>query len=345
MEKRFKSSGIATINDVAEFAGVSKRTVSRVINNSSKVNPITRERILAAIQSLNFSPNAQARGLASRRSYLLGLLFNDMNAAVLHPVQKGLLRACEQSGYELIVKPVQSHKLGYVDQIIQFVKRTQLEGLILLPPIANDEKVIEALGENDIPYIRFGARLVDDEANMVVSLDREAMGLVAALFEDRAVSTVGIISGPLDRIASEERLEGLRTSLTARGFILPDEYVVYGDFSYNSGREAALTLLSLEDRPDAIFAANDQMAIGAMQQAQQMGLGIPQDLLVVGYDNDSAASLVSPSLTTLARPNEDMAEAAAHRLLARLNGSSLEAAPLNRFLPKLIERESTARPV
>lgn len=343
MEKRVKTAVIVTINDVAELAGVSKRTVSRVINNSNKVNQDTRERILAAIRSLNFSPNAQARGLASRRSYLLGLLFNDMNAAVLHPVQKGLLRACEQSGYELIVKPVQSHKPDYVDEIIQFVKRTQLEGLVLLPPIANDEQVIEAFRENDIPYVRFGARLVDDEANMVVSLDREAMGLVAALFEDRAVTTVGVISGPVDRIASQERLEGLKAALAKRGFALPDEYIVYGDFSYNGGREAALKLLSLKGRPDAIFAGNDQMAIGAMQQAQQMGLGIPQDLLVVGYDNDSAASLVSPPLTTLARPNEEMAEAAAHRLLARLNGSFPEAAPGNRFLPELIERESTAR--
>lgn len=333
---------VATINDVARLAGVSKRTVSRVLNNSTKVNEATRQRILAVIESLDYAPSTQARGLASSRSYLLGLLFDDPNAVVIHSVQKGALKACAKYGYEMVVKPIDFRTDTLIEEVLKFVRRSKLDGVIMLPPISNNDALAQALRDKDISYVRVGAKAVDEPARMVVSQDRLAMHQVAEAFVGAGRDNVAIVVGPRDRGASIERLEGLQAALSDLGAPLQEHYIVQGDFTYESGLQCADELLNLENPPNAVFASNDQMAIGIIHRAQDRGVRIPEDLMVIGYDDDPMSARLRPSLSTLSRPNEAMAEAAAMRLMKDVGDADVQASsePLV-FVPQLIQRDST----
>lgn len=222
------SGAVATINDVARHAGVSKRTVSRVLNESSNVNEATRQRILEVIKELDYSPSAMAQGLASRRSYLIGMLFDDPNAAVIHSIQKGALKACAQHGYALVVKPIDFRSEDLIEEVIKFVRRSKLEGLIILPPISNNDELANALVQNNIGYVRIGAKIIDDPSRMLISQDRLAMRQVVDTFVQAGRSNIAIVAGPQERLASSERLEGLQSALALHGLALPSHYIAQG---------------------------------------------------------------------------------------------------------------------
>lgn len=337
------SGTVATINDVARHAGVSKRTVSRVLNESSNVNEVTRQRILEVIKELDYSPSAMAQGLASRRSYLIGMLFDDPNAGVIHSIQKGALKACAQHGYALVVKPIDFRSENLIDEVIKFVRRSKLEGLIILPPISNNDELAKALVQNNIGYVRIGAKIIDEPSRMLISQDRLAMQQVVDTFVQAGRKDIAIILGPQERLASSERLEGLKLALAQHGLALPARYVVRGDFTYESGYQCADALFDLDLPPNAVFASNDQMAVGLIHKAQDRGVKVPEDLMVIGYDNDPMSSRLRPSLSTLARPNELMAESAALRLIQNTSSDQAQSGlQFEGFLPVLIHRQSTA---
>ncbi len=336
--------GMATINDVARIAGVSKRTVSRVINNSPKVNPETRENILKIIQELNYSPSKQARGLASSRSYLVGLLYDDPNAVVIHSVQRGVLQACTEFGYELVVHPIEHNSENIGADVLRFVQRSNLDGLIIMAPISSNEQLIDALRKESIEYVRMAPKEIDSTDCMIVSCDRQAMNQVADLFVKRQCRRPAIIRGPANRIVTRERFEGLIDALKKRNLMIDEAHIAEGDFSFESGLVAAKKLLGTVDRPDAIFASNDQMAIATIHVAEDLGIKVPQDLLVVGYDDEPMASRLRPTLTTLQRPNTEMARCAALKLIANINNEPAGNKNIETFfIPQLIERNSTNR--
>ncbi len=337
-----KKSGAETINDVARLAGVSKRTVSRVLNNSSKVNAETRDKIQKIITELGYAPSKQARGLASSRSYLLGLLYDDFNAIVIHSVQKGILSACAAHGYEMVVHPTPYQSKDLIPNVLNFVARSKLDGLVIMPPISANEELIAALKEKSIPYVRLIAKAMDIEANMVISDDRAAMKEVANLFIEEGRKDVAIVLGPPHRIASAERFEGLKIALASHKIKIKAKNIVEGDNTYESGLRCAQKLLAGKDRPNAIFASNDQMAIGVIHVAQDIGLRVPEDLMVVGYDDDPMSSRLRPSLTTLKRPNSDMAQAATLKLIAAIMSDKIIANKVTTvFTPELVRRQST----
>ncbi len=332
----------ATINDVARLAGVSKRTISRVINNSPSVSVDTREKIQKIIDELGYAPNKQARGLASSRSYLLGLLYDDPNAIVIHSVQKGILSACAIHGYELVVHPIDYQSNDLVPEILNFVTRSSLDGVIIMPPISANNDLIKSLQDRNIPYVRLAAKAIDEPDKMVVSDDRSAMREVADLFYEAGCVDVGFILGPPHRLASAERFEGMELCLKSHGLSINPKFIMEGDFSYESGLVCAEALLTGKSRPDAIFASNDQMAIAVIHKAEDLGIRIPEDLLVVGYDDEPMSGRLRPSLTTLQRPNAEMAKAAALKLIsaASNNEQPLDGLPTV-FTPQLVHRQST----
>ena len=339
-----ESKATATINDVARIAGVSKRTVSRVLNDSQSVNKATREKILSVIESLDYSPSKQARGLASSRSYLLGILYDEPNAIVIHSVQRGVLSVCSSLGYELVVHPISHESPTLVTEVLKFVTRSSLDGLVIMPPISSNEELIAALRDKGIKYVRMAARVVDSTEHLVISDDRAAMQQVADLFQQKAVTHPAIIRGPDDRMASEERYEGLMAALSERGISLSPDYIADGNFSYDSGVVAAQKLLAQTPRPDAIFASNDQMAIAAIHVAEDAGIAVPDELIVVGYDDEPMASRLRPSLTTLQRDNSGMASAAALKLVANIAGKVDDAQSIQTlFTPQLVTRQSSDR--
>ncbi len=335
--------GTATINDVARLAGVSKRTVSRVLNHSSKVNPETRENILKIIAQLSYAPSKQARGLASSRSYLIGLLYDDPNAILINTVQRGILEVCLDHGYEMVVHPCDYKSDSLVPEVLQFVSRSKLDGLVVMPPISANDALVKALQDSDITYVRLAAKSVDTQERVVISKDREAMKQVADLFVEKGRTQVGVVLGPEHRLASAERFEGLSDALAAHGIKIKKNFVARGDNSYESALECAKKLLSGKSCPNAIFASNDQMAIAVIHMAEDMGFRVPEDLIVVGYDDEPMSARLRPSLTTLRRPNSDMAKAAAQKLIATItNNDSILHNLETVFTPKLICRQSTA---
>jgi LacI family transcriptional regulator len=332
-----------TINDVAREAGVSKRTVSRVINGSINVGPKTLELIQQVIERLDYSPDKQARGLASSRSFLLGLIYDNPDALYIDQVQRGVLAICCQMGYELVVHPCKYHSPDLVNDCLRFIRRSNIDGVIVLPPVAESKVLAAALRDANHCYVRMASVDLDDHTNIVVSDDRAAMSELAGYIVSLGHKNIGFITGPLNYHSSIERLEGFRNTLNDLGVGLDEAKVIEGQNSYQSGLDGARHLLQLPNRPSAIFANNDEMAAGVLKVAYQLGIKVPDQLSIAGFDDNILASRIIPSLTTIQRPVGAMASLAAHKLIQSIENNIIESVG-KEFLvkPHLIIRESTS---
>jgi LacI family transcriptional regulator len=335
-----------TINDVAQAAGVSVRTASRVLNQSPKVNAETRARVQEVIRSLNFIPNLRARALASNRSFMLGFVHDDPNAEIADQVQRGIFTECAQFGYELLVHPVDHKNPHLVEDVMSFVRRTGVDGLIVIAPVSENLELAQALADLGVPVAAVNSVALDCYENKIVSREREACGDIARHFIELGHREIGVISGPLVQTAARERQVGFNEALAEAGLTLRPENVLEGDWTFESGLACARQLLASPHRPTAVYAGNDRMAAALIKVAIQSGLRVPQDLSVVGFDDSYFARMLTPALTTITRPFVQIGEGAAHWLLTSLRGPAHdERDPLLRFYDlKLTRRESTAPP-
>ena len=310
-----RRDSIPTINDVADLAGVSKRTVSRVINKSDKVNQKTRERVEKVIEELNFAPNSRARGLAARRSYLIGLIY-DVPTLFINDVQKGILGICTEAGYDIVVHPCEFGTTGLVDDVQRFVNRSKVDGVVMLPPVSEIPEVVAALDASGVPYVRFASELSGETWRLVVTNYVPAVTDMTNHLVNFGHTRIGFVSGPRDNISSQKREQAFVEALARHGLELDTTFVAEGAFTYESGVKCAGKILESEPRPTAIFAANDEMAFGVMNVANSLGIKVPDDLSVVGFDGTKFATFVIPSLSTIRRPSADMARLSAQKLLA-----------------------------
>ncbi|MCH1924435.1 LacI family DNA-binding transcriptional regulator [Shewanella sp. C32] len=333
-----------TINDVARMAGVSKRTVSRVINGSPLVGEETRKRIENVIESVSFQPDKQARGLASKRSYLLGLVYDNPDALYIDQVQRGALSICSELGYELVVHPCKWHEPDFVDNCLKFIARSNVDGLLILPPVSESKLLAKALQDADHPYVRIASADLDDHDNIVISNERAAMAEIVEHLVELGHNNIAMITGPLHYYSSQERLGGFKTSAQKAGLTLADNHIVEGKNNYESGLACAEQLLSLPQRPSAIFANNDEMAAGVLRVAHTLGIKVPEQLSVIGFDDNLFASRVIPSLTTMRRPVEKLAMLATQKLVGHFQHDGISTKVETIVDPYLIKRESTAKP-
>lgn len=309
-------SSPATIDDVARAAGVSIRTVSRVINQSPLVGAATRERIEAAIEQLGFHPSARARGLATGRSYLIGMVHNDRNALVLDSLQRGVAAASTARGYEMIVHFLSS---GTQDQmvtgILDFVARARVDGLVLPAPVSGLSGLPDALNEAEVPAFALSAVAIDGFGGVIISDERGAAGEIARHLLSLGHRRIALVGGPSTYSASERRA-GFIAALGDAGVDLSHEAA--GDYGFASGVEAGTRLLAADPPPTAIFAANDVMAAGVLKAAAACGVPVPGGLSVVGFDGSILVQMMSPALTSVHRPLEQMAHLATTRLIERI---------------------------
>ncbi len=334
-----------TITDVADQSGVSLRTVSRVINGSSKVNADTRRKVEAVIESLGFRPSARARALATGRSFLIGLIHDDPNALVLDPVQRGLSQVCGARGFEVVVHPCSYGSNQLLDDVRGFIKRSRVDGVVLLPPLAELTQLHQVIAETHTPSVAIASVSIDG-ADMLVSLERQAAHELTLRLVALGHTRIAFISGPSRFISAQQRRQGFLDALDEAG--LAPSTLVEGDYSFESGLLCGETILNLPERPTAVFASNDFMAAGVMKALTGRGLSCPHDLSVAGFDDSSIARMISPALTTINRPMRTMAETAAQRLLERIEAGpqaawSVRSRPLQIAL-QVVERESTAAP-
>ncbi|WP_457349987.1 LacI family DNA-binding transcriptional regulator [Sphingomonas sp. UYP23] len=338
-----KSSGQPTINDVARIAGVSKKTVSRVINRSPLLNDDTRRRVEDVIAELAYIPNPQARALALRRNFLIGLVHDNPNAQMVMNVQQGILEALHGTEFELVVRPVDRGSPTMLVDLRHFLERQRLFGLVLLPPISENDTIAKLCAEIGCRYVRMGSARLDDDDHMVASNDCEAVRGATEYLIAQGHRRIGLIAGPHGFRSARERRLGFEQALADAGIALPRSMIADGTYTFESGLTAAERLLDLMPRPTAIFACNDEMAAGVMHAARQRGLDIPKDLSIVGFDDTPVAAHVWPPLTTVRWPIASMARSAALKLTAGLDGEDIVEEP-SLFLSTLIRRASVAAP-
>jgi LacI family transcriptional regulator len=334
----------STINDIARLARVSKKTVSRVINDSPFVKEETREKINAIIREIGFAPDPQARGLAFRRSFLIGMIYDNPTAQYVVNLQEGMLDAMRGTSFELVIRPCDRDAPHFLEDLRAFVERQKLFGVVLPPPVSEDEPLIKLLTEIDCPYVRIASVSLGPPPTMVVTHDYEGGGDAARHLAALGHTRIAHISGPSTFRSSHERRRGFRDGLAGLGLKLDEKFHREAGYTFESAIAAAAALLAVNPRPTAIFAGNDEMAAGVYKAARNAGLDIPRDLSVVGFDDSPVASRMWPLLTSVRLPIRDMGRLAAEKLLGTGPDHHAPVADVTEVHPVLILRESTAPP-
>jgi len=333
-----------TINDVARLANVSKKTVSRVINRSPLLNSDTRLRVETVIKELGYVPNPQARALALRRNFLVGLIHDNPNAQMVLGVQQGILEALQGTDFELIVRPVDRRSPAMLDDIRDLLQRQRLYGVVILPPISENDELAQLCGDLGVRYARMGSAELDDPDHMVASNDREAVREATAYLVAQGHRLIGLVQGPEGFRSAAERRLGFEDALGHAGIRLPRSLIAEGNYTFESGIAAANRLLDLSPRPTAIFASNDEMAAGVVHAARQRGISVPEDLSVIGFDDTAIAAHIWPPLTTVRWPIISMARSAAMKLVGDVIAPDSPEENSSMFLSTLVHRASVAPP-
>lgn len=330
--------GKPTINDVARLAGVSKKTVSRVINRSPLLNAQTREKVEAVIADLGYVPNPQARALALRRNFLIGLIHDNPNAQMVLGVQEGILSAIRDTEFALVVRPVNRRSPDMLDDVRAFLDQQRLFGVLLLPPISENDALAALCDELGVSYVRMGSVRLDEDVHMVASNDREAVAKAVGYLVGQGHRRIGFVAGPEGFRSAAERALGYRDALDSAGVAIDETIMAKGNYTFETGIAAGEKLLAASPRPSAIFASNDEMAAGVLHAARSIGMSVPEDLSIIGFDDTAIAAHIWPPLTTVRWPIQAMARAAAIKLIDPVEARDQPS----HFLSDLIERASVA---
>ena len=335
----------STIQDIARLAGVSKTTVSRVLNNKPDVDPATRERILRIIDEQNFIPSMAASGLASGRRQLIGMLIPSFSWPLIPELMRGVADVLEDTSYELVLYSIKdTDREQDHSEVINRVLATQLTAGVLAVFPGTASPVLTRLYNQGFPVV-----IVDDQRVQTtpsIGVDNLAGAYMAVRHLIKlGHRRIAHIAGPPAYLASHERYEGYRRALLEAGVTPDPELLLEGDFMPPSGRACARKLFALspEKRPTAIFAATDQMAYGVLSAAEACGLTIPRDVALVGFDDDSPSTHVHPPLTTVRQPYYEMGEQGLKLLLSLLDSSRENPSGTARTISKAGEEAQPAR--
>lgn len=329
-----------SIHDVAKRAGVSIKTVSRVINNEPNVRDNTRAVVVKAINELNYRPNASARSLKGRRSYLVGLLYDNPSASYVANVQRGVIDMTRERGYDLLIHPCNYKDPALEQEVESLIRHSNADGIILTPPLSDDRKLTDLLDRLSTPYVRMAPAKSDKGSSAVYTNDRDSVADLTRYLVSLGHKRIAFIIGHPDHKAVGNRYLGYQDGLKSSGLKLAKNLVLQGNNSFESGEECARKLLLRKSRPTAIIASNDDMATGVLRVSHEMGIRIPQELSVAGFDDIPMASQVWPSLTTIRQPINEMGEKATELLLRQLHDRSTKPVAMQ-IESYLVLREST----
>lgn len=331
-----------TIRDIAQLAGVSVATVSRVLNDRPDVSPGTRDAVQRHLREHNFSGNRSARALSAGRTGLVGVTMPLIRADYFAAILAGVLEAVYEQELRLVLCTTLHEHDREVSLLEQLTDGSTDGAIVILPEESSEE--LAALQGGGYPFVVADPRIPLDEGIPAVSAAHRA-GAKAATDHLLALGhrRVGFITGPRGWAATEERIEGYHAALAAAGVLPSDELVAVGDFEAPSGYAAAGTLLDLPNPPTAIFASNDNMAVGALRAARERDLSVPDDLSLVGFDDAELASIVTPSLTTVRQPLAELGRTAVSLLMRLIDRQRFETLRVE-LGTRLVVRDSTAPP-
>lgn len=335
---------VITIKDVAARAGVSAKTVSRVINGEAHVRPELRTRVEQVVAELDYRPNAFARSLSSSRSYLLGLFIDDPVSGYAADVQHGALMRCRERSYHLVVEPVDLGGANWAGQVRSSIAALRLDGAIIAPPICDEAALTALFAEAGLPVVLVAPSSKAPASGSVSMDDRSAAREMVDYLLGLAHRRIAFIQGPESHRSSARREDGFREAMAKAGIPVDESTVLRGDFTFRAGLELGERLLSGPARPTAIFAANDDMALGALITAMKLGIAVPEALSICGFDDSASSRAAWPQLTTIRQPKAEMAGAAVDILVNPQFRKQAGGAQSHLLLPhELIVRGSTAR--
>jgi LacI family transcriptional regulator len=317
-----------TIRHVAASAGVSLQTVSRVINNEANVRPETKERVQQAIDALGYVPSIAAQRMSGSRSYLI-LAINDRERTIadwtarqgtdwVDQMLLGGMLKCAEHGYRMIFELVDTHSDHVERELLAAIAALQPDGIILTPPHSDNPQIVALLAEQELAFARIGSQRQDH--GLAISMDDEGSARMATRhLIAHGHQRIGFIAGSPEYELSGWRVDGWRAAMAEAG-LGTDGLLAPGDFSFASGRAAALALLDPPDRPTAIIASNDQMAMATLAVAKELGLTVPDDLSLISFDNTPIVQFAQPPLTAIDQSIAATASMAVELIIAQQRG-------------------------
>ena len=327
-----------TIKDIAKAVGVSASTVSRALTGSPLVSDETRSRILDVARSLGYERNELARALVKGASGAIGLVVPDITNPFFSDVARGVSDIAERAGYGVIL----CNTDGRVDRELSYVRlmrRKRVDGLLVCSATL-DAPFVQDLTAAGTPFVLVSRMSADPDVPYVITDDRAGARLAVEHLVDLGHRRIGFIGGPENVQASRDRMSAYRDVLSEQAISARSEWSHHADFTQAAGRQVGQQILAQADRPTAIFAANDVTALGVLEVAEGLGLRVPEDLSLVGYDDISYASLPRIQLTTVAQPAVEMGQIASDWLFSRIESD--DVSPLQRVLnPRLVVRSTT----
>lgn len=339
------SPDVPTMADVAKLAGVSPMTVSRVMNDKSTVRQKTRDKVYAAVAALNYAPNQAARRLAGSKPIRIGFLYSNPSAGYLSEFLVGLLNQASLNNVQLVVEKCEAgeHEEEQTERLIA----NGVDGIILPPPLCDAPGIIALVAEAGIPAVAVACGQPDARVSAVSIDDFQAAFVMTNHLIALGHQRIGFVIGHPNQTASARRLAGFQAAIAEKGAHADPELIVQGMFTYRSGLDAAEVLLALENRPTAVFASNDDMAAAVVAIAHRLGLDVPGDLTVAGFDDTALATTIWPELSTVRQPITEMAEAAVQFLVRHIRArrEGVPEAPEHIVMDfSLIRRQSDAAP-
>jgi len=323
---RRSSQSVVTINHVAEMAEVSIATVSRVLNNDPAVRPQTRERIVEVMEKLRYRPNLLARQFRKKTTRMVGVVIPDISGPFFARVVKGIENIADQHGYQVVLtEGKQPDK--FLQAVGTFAERKAEGALLMISKLGNRE--VEFLDSLPLPTVLMSQ---DYSSNTLpsINIDNEAAAFcITRYLLEKGYHSIAFLGGPSDdSVAVQKRLKGYRRALSERGITPPQHFIRFGQFSVTSGYKNCLHLLAGGEPPHAIFAANDDIAIGTIKALQKKGFSVPQNVAVAGFDDLPVSAYISPSLTTVHQPKYRLGIEGMKLLLQLINGDTLSATHL-----------------
>lgn len=311
---------MVTQNDVAKKAGVSFMTVSRVINNKTNVKEKTREKILKAIKELSYYPNSLGRGLNMNKTFAIGILIPFTSHIFSTPyyieLLNGVEKACAENNYSLILYP-KKEEYEEIDYQRPFFER-KVDGLLIIAPRQFD-KQLKKIQEKNIPCVVVDGRQTAENIIFIDSDNKKGAFKATETLIHKGHKRIAFISGWNFVTNGNDRMAGYKDALLQYQIPLRDEYIINGEFSEESGYHAMLQLINCAEKPTAIFAANDLMAIGAVRAIKEKGFNVPDDFSIIGFDDIKMTSYISPALSTVRQHSYEMGYTAATLLNQKIN--------------------------
>lgn len=328
-----------TIKDIAKLANVSHTTVSRALNNSPYINEETKAKIKALAKELNYVPNYNAKSLVLLKSYVIGVFFSSISEGTsdtfFHEIVKGVNKVMDKE-YNLVIRGIDNYEYTHP------IDNKNFDGIIVVSQSKNDDSFIKTILEKNIPMVVINRSIEEDGIINILSNDTQGSFDAVQYLIKNNHKKIGLIQGNVEFESSTYRKKGYVMALTSNNININNDYILSGKYTLESGYENMKKFLKMEDRPTAVFCANDDIAVGAMKAVFESGLNVPEDISIIGFDNSNFCNYVTPTLTSVKKDSLTMSEIGGINLLDLINRKSIKQDKI--FIEsRLVKRESVKK--